>query len=89
MKNFFENMFGGNTPQEEPKEEKTDGAGYMAVPERGTDHGDVNMEGENIENEIKRIESVLALYKETGNDSGLDIAFLTDKLEHLKASQEK
>lgn len=73
-------MFG--TPV--PEKPATDGAGHIAVPERGMDHGDLDF-NRNEEAEIKKIENEIKEAKESGYG---DVAFLEAKLQAFKDSIE-
>ncbi len=72
-------MFGTPTP-----EKPTDGAGYIAVPDRGDDHGDLDFTYAG-EKEIVKLEKEIQEAKEGGYG---DIAFLEAKLQVLKDSIE-
>lgn len=65
-----------------PKEEKepTDGAGHMAVPERGLDHGDLDFNYK-PEEEVVKLEREIEDAKLSGHG---DITFLENKLKALQ-----
>ncbi|MCX6703648.1 MAG: hypothetical protein NTV02_03095 [Candidatus Zambryskibacteria bacterium] len=87
MRNIFESFLGTPAPKE-----SADGAGLMAVPERGMDQGDVNFEGSNLENEIALLEDKIKRYKDGEDVDGVDegnVSDLETKLENLKAQLEE
>jgi hypothetical protein len=89
---FFE-IFSGKPKEEEKDLVATDGAGHIAIPEGGYNEDlDVRMDGDpegNTTAEIVRLAQIIENYNKGEDIGNVDINFVTEKLEHLKAEQHK